>query len=127
MRKGIPCLVFSLPLGDRRGGLQEHSDPLKKLSAVFKLGWSDDCISAGLDSWSKDLVTGVALFVHSVSDSGEMELSNLSCFLSLEGSQANVEAALCSVAQLCPTPCDLKDCSPAGPLPMGILQARILE
>ena len=36
--KRDPCLVFSQPLGDRRGGLQEHSDPLKKLSAVFKLG-----------------------------------------------------------------------------------------
>ena len=65
--------------------------------------------------------------MRSISDSGEMESSNLSCFLSLEGSQANVEAALCSVAQSCPTPCDLKDCSPPGPLPMGILQARILE
>ena len=31
------------------------------------------------------------------------------------------------VAQLCPTLCDLKDCSPAGSSVYGILQARILE
>ena len=31
------------------------------------------------------------------------------------------------VAQLCPTPCDPKDCSPPGSSVHGILQERILE
>ena len=30
-------------------------------------------------------------------------------------------------AQLCPTLCDAKDCSPSGSSTQGILQARILE
>ena len=36
-------------------------------------------------------------------------------------------AMLCLFAQLCPTLCDPRNCSPPGPLSMGILQARILE
>ena len=34
---------------------------------------------------------------------------------------------VCSVAQLCPTLCDSRDCSPPGSSVHGILQARILE
>ena len=34
---------------------------------------------------------------------------------------------LCLAAQTCPTLCNPMDCSPPGSLPMGILQARILE
>ena len=34
---------------------------------------------------------------------------------------------MCSVAQSCPTLCDLMDCSPPGSSVHGILQARILE
>ena len=34
---------------------------------------------------------------------------------------------LCSVAQLCPTLCDPRDCSPPGSSAHGLFQARILE
>ena len=34
---------------------------------------------------------------------------------------------LCLVTQLCPTLCDLMDCSPPGSSVQGILQARTLE
>ena len=37
------------------------------------------------------------------------------------------DAALCLVAQSCPTLCDPMHCSRQAPLSMGILQARILE
>ena len=42
-------------------------------------------------------------------------------------STSKMACAVCLVAQLCPTLCDPRDCSPPGSLSIGILQARTLE
>ena len=41
--------------------------------------------------------------------------------------RANESCVLCSVTQLCPTPCDPMDCSPPGSSVLGIFQARMPE
>ena len=38
-----------------------------------------------------------------------------------------IHIVLCLVTQSCPTLCDPMNCSSQGPLPLGILQTRILE
>ena len=45
----------------------------------------------------------------------------------LQALVVTVIVTLCLVAQLCPTLCDPRDCSPQAPLSVGLLQARILE
>ena len=49
------------------------------------------------------------------------------CWFLLHNNANQPCAVLCLVAQLCPTPYDPMDCSPPGPLFMGVLQAGILE
>ena len=60
-------------------------------------------------------------------DTMQNEHQEFKCKLWIKKESPNIDVPACSVAQLCPTLCNLMDCSPPGSSVHGISQVRTLE